>query len=70
MNNRLNSEIVRAYMPAHTFVESSSENAIKIHDRTTGGFALVSNDNAIVFETKSVRKDISEMLCILCKAFS
>lgn len=66
---RLNTEIVRAYMPAHTFVEPS-ENAIKIHDRTTGGFAIVSNDNAIVFETKSVRKDISEMLCILCKAFS
>ena len=66
---KLNSEIVRAYMPIHTFVESS-ENVIKIHDRTTGGFAVISNDNAIVFEAKSVRKDISEMLCILCKAFS
>ena len=65
----LTAEIVRAYMPAHTFVEPSNE-SIKIHDRTTGGFAIVSTDNAIVFETKGVRKDISEMLCILCKAFS
>lgn len=68
--NKLNSEVVRAYMPAHTFVEPSSENTIKIYDRTTGGFTVVSNDNKIVFETKGVRKDISEMLCILCKAFS
>ena len=67
--NKLNSEVVRAYMPAHTFVEPFAD-VIKIHDRTTGGFVVVSTDNAIVFEAKGVRKDISEMLCILCKAFS
>lgn len=64
---KINAEMVRAYMPDRTYVETSG-NAIKINDRKTGGAIFVSPDNNIVFEADDVREDIRVMLRVLCKA--